>query len=429
MHGGVYKRRTPEKSDLYRIAYQHFEEYEKIYPERYEEEYGYFRKIITATICKYLDCGIMENGFARIRCPDCGYDFFVAFSCKTRFFCPSCAEKRTLIWGEWVKEHVLKDVAHRQWVFTIPKALRKLFYKDRLLLAELARSAAATILELYGAIFPDNHFRPGIIASTQTFGDLLIWHPHIHCLVTDGVFDLAGSFHPVSGIDSDQATILFREKVFAMMKENNRISDGLVENMRNWHHLGFSVHGEVVIQKKDWEALVRLAQYVVHASFSAEKIRYVEKTGCVMYKSKLHQGKKRNFEVLDAIEFRHRVCLHIPSHYEALIRYYGYYANAARGKRKKLGLEDQLQIKIIDDAPDKKTCRKSWARLIYQVYEIDPLQCPKCGAQMKIIAFILEREEVIRILKHLAMWPIEYPGPAAIEARASPFDFKPCCAG
>jgi len=61
MHGGVYKRRTPEKSDLYRITYQHFEEYEKVYPERYEEEYGYFRKIITATICKYLDCGIMEK--------------------------------------------------------------------------------------------------------------------------------------------------------------------------------------------------------------------------------------------------------------------------------------------------------------------------------------------------------------------------------
>jgi hypothetical protein len=48
---------------------------------------------------------------------------------------------------------------------------------------------------------------------------------------------------------------------------------------------------------------------------------------------------------------------------------------------------------------------------------------------MKIIAFILEREEIVRILKHLAMWPLAYPGPAAIEARASPFDFKPCCAG
>jgi hypothetical protein len=103
---------------------------------------------------------------------------------------------------------------------------------------------------------------------------------------------------------------------------------------------------------------------------------------------------------------------------------YGHYANAARGKRKKLGLENQLLLKIIDDAPDKKACRRSWAQLVYQVYEIDPLKCPKCGGQMKIIAFILEREEVIRILKYLAMWPIEYPGPASIEARASPFDFK-----
>ena len=201
------------------------------------------------------------------------------------------------------------------------------------MLAELARCAAATILELYKAIFPDNHFRPGIIVSTQTFGDLLIWHPHIHCLVTDGVFDPVGDFHPVPKIDSDQATIIFREKVFAMMKERNRISDGLVENMRNWHHSGFSVHNEVVINENDREVLGRLAQYVIHASFAEEKIRCVEKTNCVMYKSRLHQGKKRNFEVMDAIEFLHRACLHIPDPYEAVIRYYGHYANAARGKR------------------------------------------------------------------------------------------------
>ncbi len=103
---------------------------------------------------------------------------------------------------------------------------------------------------------------------------------------------------------------------------------------------------------------------------------------------------------------------------------YGHYANAARGKRKKLGLEVPEPLIVVDDTPDKKTCCKSWARLIYQVYEIDPLKCPKCGAQMKIIAFILEREEIIRILRHLKMWPIAYPKPAAVEARASPFDFK-----
>ena len=92
----------------------------------------------------------------------------------------------------------------------------------------------------------------------------------------------------------------------------------------------------------------------------------------------MHLGKKRNFEVLDAIEFLHRVCLHIPEPYEALIRYYGYYSNAARGKRKKLGLEPDLldgkvvEVEFIDDAPSKKTCRKSWAQLIYKVYEVDP---------------------------------------------------------
>jgi len=134
----VYKKRHPEKSDLYKIAYRYFEAYERCYEKRYESEYGHFRAIIRATVWKYLDCGIMEHGFARARCPGCGYDFFVAFSCKTRFFCPSCAQKRTLIWGEWVSG-VLADVDHRQWVFTIPKVLRKLFYKDRLLLASLAR--------------------------------------------------------------------------------------------------------------------------------------------------------------------------------------------------------------------------------------------------------------------------------------------------
>jgi hypothetical protein len=79
----------------------------------------------------------------------------------------------------------------------------------------------------------------------------LIWHPHIHCLVTDGVFDSGGNFHPVLGIDGDQATFLFREKVFAMMKERDRISDGLVAKMRSWHHLGFSAHIGVIIQKED----------------------------------------------------------------------------------------------------------------------------------------------------------------------------------
>jgi len=43
---------------------------------------------------------------------------------------------------------------------------------------------------------------------------------------------------------------------------------------------------------------------------------------------------------------------------------------------------------------------------------------------MKIIAFIQEREEIIRIQRHLQMWPIEYPKPPVVEARASPFNIN-----
>jgi hypothetical protein len=87
----------------------------------------------------------------------------------------------------------------------------------------------------------------------------------------------------------------------------------------------------VVVEKDHVEELEKLAQYIVHPTFFADKIRYKEDTGSVIYKSRMHLGKKRNFEVLDAVEFLHRVCLHIPDSYESLIRYYGYYSNAARG--------------------------------------------------------------------------------------------------
>jgi hypothetical protein len=162
-----------------------------------------------------------------------------------------------------------------------------------------------------------------VIISIQTFGDLLIWHPHIHCLVTDGVFNATGNFHPIPKIDTEKAMIIFREKVFKMFNDNNRISDTLIFKMRHWNHSGFSVNNEVYINKDNPEALERLAQYIVHSSFSADKIKYIEETGSVMYKSNIHLAKKRNFEALDAIEFIHRICLHIPDHYESLIRYYG----------------------------------------------------------------------------------------------------------
>ncbi|MCP4304207.1 MAG: hypothetical protein GY788_04850, partial [bacterium] len=51
------------------------------------------------TVYTFLDCGGFEQGFARVRCPDCRAEFLVATSCKRRGFCASCAAKRAAIFG------------------------------------------------------------------------------------------------------------------------------------------------------------------------------------------------------------------------------------------------------------------------------------------------------------------------------------------
>ena len=61
----------------------------------------------------YLQC------VARIRCtnPDCGHDYFRPFSCNGFYLCPSCSQKRTLLFAEYLAEEVLHDLPHRQFVF------------------------------------------------------------------------------------------------------------------------------------------------------------------------------------------------------------------------------------------------------------------------------------------------------------------------
>ena len=57
-----------------------------------------------------------------------------------------------------------------------------------------------------------------------------------------------------------------------------------------------------------------------------------------------------------------------------------------------------------------KDSRSTWAKLIAQVYEVDPLECPRCGSPMRILAVITEPEEVRKILRHLVKIGRSPPG-------------------
>lgn len=90
-------------------------------------------------------------------------------------------------------------------------------------------------------------------------------------------------------------------------------------------------------------------------------------------------------------------------------------ANKSKGIRgKTLDLEGAGAECVEEDSPDGKICRSRWAAIIQKVYEVNPLVCPKCGKQMRIISFIEKRDQpdvVKKILKHCDLW--RKPAPRA----------------
>ncbi len=144
----MYKPRNPKTSEYYRCVEAHFEELANVWDDKYERQYGFWRPYVMDVILKYLDCGDLQYGFARVKCKDCGHEYLLGFSCKRRHFCPSCHQKRVIEFGEWLCAEVLKSVPHRQWVLSIPKRLRIYFKYDRTLLAKLSR-CGWTVLNAY----------------------------------------------------------------------------------------------------------------------------------------------------------------------------------------------------------------------------------------------------------------------------------------
>jgi hypothetical protein len=139
---GVYKPRRPQASPLFRLVADHLQRLQTVYDERVAREDGPWRPVVAQVADTFLACGVLDHGFARIRCDDCAHEYLLAFSCTCRDFCPGRHAKRLAIWTQWLDTTLLAPVPHRQVVLTIPKRLRAYGLYRRRLLGELARVAA-----------------------------------------------------------------------------------------------------------------------------------------------------------------------------------------------------------------------------------------------------------------------------------------------
>ena len=104
-----------------------------------------------------------------------------------------------------------------------------------------------------------------------------------------------------------------------------------------------------------------------------------------------------------------RLCQHIPPPRLHLTRMYGAYSSRTRASR--AGRAARATRAAATEGPPapepeplttfQRERRKAWARLIRKVFEADPLACPNCSAEMKVVAFILDPPVIRKILDHL----------------------------
>src|SRR5688572_1074279 len=116
-----YERHCPEETLLHRIVAEHLETFLAEARDNHERPVP---RYVERELRAYLECGILEYGFLRALCRDCGKNLLIAFSCKKRSVCPSCNARRMSGTAAHLTDFVIPDVPVRQWVLSVPYELR-----------------------------------------------------------------------------------------------------------------------------------------------------------------------------------------------------------------------------------------------------------------------------------------------------------------
>jgi len=414
----VYRRRQPEETDLHKAVAQNLAPFIEGYDEHFLASQGPLTRTQKKALEGFVSCGLLSQGFARALCSSCGAGMLVAFSCQLRGVCPSCQQKRAELLCRFVSEELIEPAPHRQLVFVMPRRLRQNFHQDPELLRGLCRAAVDATTAFYRALLGRDDVKVGMTVVPQSFGDRGNAHLHLHALVTDGAFAPDGTFYgmPFDGAgDSEVLTKLFAKNVLDLCIAHQRMSVRHRDEMLTWQHTGFSVDGSVKIAAGDRAGLLRLVRYIARPAVSFERVGYDASTGKVTVRSAKKRGGVRPVvATYHVLTFLALLVLHVPPARMHMVRYFGWYASRSRALRKACSDSAAGEVGQGGQAPEglctaptpaAKERRLRWAQLVKLVFEVDPLQCDRCGGQMKPVAFITPSQPAVieRILTHLGL--------------------------
>jgi len=295
-----------------------------------------------------LACRTPLLGAHRHHCADCGKDHLVPHSCRNRH-CPGCQAALSRDWLERQMQCLL-PVPYFHVVFTLPHSLNALIAQNRRALHDLLfECASATLLE-----FGQNKFktRLGVTAVLHTWGQTLMDHHHLHCIVSGGGLSADGS--QWRGVRSGYLfPIRALSKVFRA-KYRDGVQRLFDEGRLEFHGrlAGLAVRSAFQrlkreVLRKEWvvyakrpfagpqQVLRYLSRYTHRVAIGNGRLLSMDTTARTVtfgYKD-YNADAQRKVMTLGIDEFMRRFCLHILPEGFVKIRHYGLLGNRGRHER------------------------------------------------------------------------------------------------
>ena len=327
------------------------------------------------------------------RCHACGHQAISYNSCRSRH-CPKCQAQARERWLR-ARERDLLDVPYVHVVFTLPHALLPLTYRNGArLYTWLFQTTAATLREI--AADPQHlGAEIGVLSILHTWGQTLVRHPHVHCVVPAGGLSSdhqrwirpqhAGFFLPVKVLSRVFRGTFVEQRRRAYRRGQLDLT-GATEHLRDpaqWHAFVNALFETdwVVYAKPAFggaAAVLRyLGRYTHRVAISNHRLRAFDgQRVTFQWKDYAHESQSRTM-TLSAMEFLRRVVPHILPRGFVRIRQSGFLANTCRTARVALARALRTTAPTPAPAHDAATVttdtapRATWA-------------CPHCGAAMVV---------------------------------------------
>jgi hypothetical protein len=321
-------------------------------------------------------------------CGACGHQAISYNSCRNRH-CPKCQAQARERWLH-ARERELLDVPYVHIVFTLPHALLPLAYRNSArLYTWLFQTSAATLRDV--AANP-RHLGAeiGVLTILHTWGQTLVRHPHVHCVVPAGGLSSdhqrwirpkhASFFLPVKVLSR-----VFRGKFVAALRRaytrNQLDLAGGTEHLRDparWHaFLDALFQTDWVVYAKPAfggaSAVLRyLGRYTHRVAISNHRLLAFDgKHVTFQWKDYAHDDRRRTL-TLSAMEFLRRFVQHILPRGFVRIRQSGFLANTCRTTR----------VAVARTLLGAARTTVTTSSMAIAAPTVDTWTCPRCGAAM-----------------------------------------------